>query len=45
MKNLKAQMINKKASDLRNKPDEILEVIGLKSEQNIADISAGGGYF
>jgi len=45
MRNLKAQMLNTKSSGPRNKPDEILEVMGLKSGQNIADIGAGGGYF
>jgi len=45
MKNLKAKIFNKKASDLRNKPDQIIETIGLKSGQVIADIGSGGGYF
>ena len=45
MKNLKAQMLNKKASDPGNKPDEIIEAIGLKTGQTIADIGSGGGYF
>jgi predicted methyltransferase len=45
MKILKAQMFNKKASDQRNKPDEIIEAIGLKSGHTVADIGAGGGYF
>jgi cyclopropane fatty-acyl-phospholipid synthase-like methyltransferase len=45
MKNIKAQMFNEKASDPRNKPDEIIEAIGLKSGQTIADIGSGGGYF
>lgn len=38
-------MFNKKALDPRNKPDEIIEAIGLKCGQIIADIGAGGGYF
>ena len=45
MEDLKAKMFNKKASGPRNKPDQIIEAIGLKQEQTIADIGAGGGYF
>ena len=45
MRNLKAKMFNKKAADPKNKPDQIIDVIGLKSGQTIADIGAGGGYF
>jgi len=45
MKNSKAKMFNKKASDPRNKPDQILEALELRQGQNVADIGAGGGYF
>jgi len=45
MRNLKAKMFNKKASDPRNKPDQIIEAIGLKPGQVVADIGSGGGYF
>nr|WP_278287318.1 class I SAM-dependent methyltransferase [Caloranaerobacter ferrireducens] len=45
MKKFKAKMLNKKASNPKNKPDKIIEAIGLKFGQNIADIGAGGGYF
>jgi arsenite methyltransferase len=45
MRNLKAEMFNKKASDPRNKPDEILEALVLRPGQMVADIGAGGGYF
>jgi ubiquinone/menaquinone biosynthesis C-methylase UbiE len=45
MRELKAKMFNKKASDPRNKPDHSIEAIGLKYGQIIADIGAGGGYF
>jgi len=45
MKNSKAKMFNKKASDPKNKPDQIIESMGLKETQNIADIGSGGGYF
>mgnify|MGYP001087614146 CR=1 FL=1 len=38
-------MFNKKASDPKNKPDQIIEAIALKHSQSIADIGAGGGYF
>lgn len=41
----KARMFNKKASDPKNKPDRVLEVLGLRLGQKIADIGAGGGYF
>jgi len=45
MRNLKAEMFNRKASDPKNKPDEILEALALQQGQNVADIGAGGGYF
>ena len=45
MKNPKAEMFNKKASDPKNKPNLILEALGLQHGQKIADIGAGGGYF
>jgi arsenite methyltransferase len=45
MANFQAKMFNKKASDLRNKPDQIVEAIALKPGQSIADIGSGGGYF
>ena len=45
MKNSKAKVFNKKASDPKSKPDQILETLALQSGQNIADIGAGGGYF
>lgn len=45
MKNYKAKMFNKKASDPKSKPDQILETLALQRGQNIADIGAGGGYF
>ncbi len=45
MKNFQAEMFNKKASDPRNKPDQIIRSIAVKPGQNIADIGAGGGYF
>ena len=45
MTNFQAKMFNKKASDPRNKPDQIIEAIALKPGQSIADIGSGGGYF
>jgi len=45
MTNFKAKMFNKKASHPRNKPNQIIETIGLKYGQVVADIRAGGGYF
>jgi ubiquinone/menaquinone biosynthesis C-methylase UbiE len=41
----KAETFNRKASDPKNKPDEILKALGLQQGQRIADIGAGGGYF
>lgn len=41
----RARMFNRKASDPRSKPDEILAALGLKPGENVADIGAGGGYF
>lgn len=38
-------MFNRKASNPKNKPDQILETLKLQKGQNIADIGAGGGYF
>jgi ubiquinone/menaquinone biosynthesis C-methylase UbiE len=38
-------MFNKKASNPKNKPDQILETLALRQGQKVADIGAGGGYF
>jgi len=38
-------MFNKKASNPKNRPDQIIETLALKAGQSIADIGAGGGYF
>ena len=42
---LQAKMFNRRASNPKNKPDQILETLALKPGQNVADIGAGGGYF
>ncbi|MCD6511163.1 MAG: methyltransferase domain-containing protein [Thaumarchaeota archaeon] len=43
--NFQARMFNKKASDPKNKPDQIIEAIAPKPGQSVADIGSGGGYF
>ncbi|MEM3704000.1 MAG: hypothetical protein QXX79_06270 [Candidatus Bathyarchaeia archaeon] len=45
MRNLRAEMLNRKAADPKNKPNEIIEALGLQQGQKVADIGAGGGYF
>jgi arsenite methyltransferase len=45
MRNIKAEMFNRKASDPKNKPDGVLEALALQKGQKVADIGAGGGYF
>lgn len=44
-RNPKAELFNKKASDPKNEPDEVLNALGLQSGQVVADIGSGGGYF
>ncbi|MCW4055430.1 MAG: methyltransferase domain-containing protein [Candidatus Bathyarchaeota archaeon] len=43
--NFQAKMFNRKASDSKNKPDQILDALALQPGQSVADIGAGGGYF
>ncbi len=43
--NFQAKMFNRKASDPKNKPDQVLETLALRPGHNVADIGAGGGYF
>jgi len=45
MKKLNAKMFNKKASNPKNKPDEIINKLKILTGQHIADIGSGGGYF
>ena len=45
MRNLKAELFNRKAADPKNKPDQILDALKVQSGQTVADIGAGGGYF
>lgn len=45
MKKWKAKKLNKTAGYPESKPEQIIEAIGLKEGQTIADIGAGGGYF
>lgn len=42
---LQAKMFNRRASNPKNKPDQILKTLALTPRQNVADIGAGGGYF
>jgi arsenite methyltransferase len=42
---MQAKMFNRKASNPKNKPDQILTALVLQTGQNVADIGAGGGYF
>jgi len=43
--NYKARMFNSKASSPKSQPDEVMEALGLRPGQTVADIGAGGGYF
>jgi ubiquinone/menaquinone biosynthesis C-methylase UbiE len=45
MKNLRAKMFNRRASNPKSKPELVLKTLKLKPGQRIADIGTGGGYF
>lgn len=45
MSEFQAKMFNKKAANPKNKPNQILDAMGLKPGHSIADIGSGGGYF
>ncbi len=40
-----ARMLNDRARDAWQKPDEVISALGLKKTDVVADIGAGGGYF
>ncbi|MEW6222878.1 MAG: methyltransferase domain-containing protein [Candidatus Hadarchaeota archaeon] len=42
---LKPRLFNRKASDAKSKPDEILKALSLRAGEHVADVGAGGGYF
>ena len=42
---IKAKMFNKKASNPKNKPREVLDSLRIEKGSMIADIGSGGGYF
>jgi len=42
---MQAKMFNRRASNPKNKPDQILKTLVLTPGQNVVDIGAGGGYF
>ncbi|ODS38935.1 hypothetical protein BEH94_06230 [Candidatus Altiarchaeales archaeon WOR_SM1_SCG] len=42
---IKAKLFNKKASDPKNKPQDVLDSLRIEKGSIIADIGAGGGYF
>jgi len=45
MSKKRPEMFNKKASKPKNKADQIMETLSLRTGQIIADIGSGGGYF
>jgi arsenite methyltransferase len=45
IRNPKAEMFNRKASDPKNKPDEVMKALGLHQRQKVVDVGSGGGYF
>ncbi|MFH1257280.1 MAG: methyltransferase domain-containing protein [Candidatus Diapherotrites archaeon] len=45
MSNSRVEMFNEMAASPKSKPDKVIEALGLKEGQSIADIGSGGGYF
>ncbi len=45
MTTFQAEIFNKKPSDPKNKPDQIIKALALRQGQSIVDIGSGGGYF
>ena len=43
--NLKAEMFNRKASNPKSKPLEVIEILSIKEGESILDIGSGGGFF
>ncbi|MDY1591343.1 MAG: methyltransferase domain-containing protein [Methanofastidiosum sp.] len=45
MGNLKAEMFNRKASNPKSKPYEVIEILSIKKGESILDVGSGGGFF
>ena len=45
MTSLKPELFNRKASNLKNKPDDVLESLNLTPGIIVANVGVGGGYF
>lgn len=45
MGNLKAEMFNRKASNPKSKPYDVIEILSIKKGESILDIGSGGGFF
>lgn len=43
--NLKAEMFNRKASNPKSKPYDVIEILSIKKGESILDIGSGGGFF
>ncbi|MDD3777375.1 MAG: methyltransferase domain-containing protein [Actinomycetota bacterium] len=41
----RAEMLNRKAADAKNKPDQVIECLKIEPGYYIADIGSGGGYY
>ncbi|KYC46606.1 MAG: hypothetical protein AMQ74_01784 [Candidatus Methanofastidiosum methylothiophilum] len=44
MGNLKAEMFNRKASNPKSKPYEVIEILSIKKGESILDLGSGGGF-
>ena len=45
LSNLKAEMFNRKASNPKSKPFEVIDILSIKEGESILDIGSGGGFF